>query len=128
VVDAFNVARVRSVVADELKRSGLRVIIAKGECSLQSHRREKYVPLEFDESYSIIRERCQRCGTCYKEFGCPAIMEGADEVGEYYLIDEETCVRCGACRSVCPNSAIILSRLSPRGKHAAIKAGAGSGQ
>ncbi len=39
----------------------------------------------------------------------------ADEAGEeYYRIDEEVCVRCGACKTVCPNSAITLSRIAPR--------------
>jgi indolepyruvate ferredoxin oxidoreductase alpha subunit len=128
VVDAFDVTRMRSVIADELKRKGLRVVVAKGECALQSHRRERYVPLEFDESYSIVRERCQRCGACYKEFGCPAIMETTDELGDYYYIDEEICVRCGACKSVCPNSAIVVSRVSPRKKRAVAKAASGSDQ
>ncbi|MBI5117824.1 4Fe-4S binding protein [Candidatus Poribacteria bacterium] len=114
MVDVFDVPRLRSVIADELVRPGIRIIIAKGECSLQSLRRERYVPPEYGEFYTIVRERCQRCGACYKEFGCPAIMEADDEVGEYYYIDEETCVRCGACKTVCPNSAIVLSRLSPR--------------
>ncbi len=127
-VDVFDVARLRSVIADELKRDGLRVIIARGECSLQSHRREKYIPPEYGESYSIVRERCQRCGACYKEFGCPAILEAADEEGEYYYIDEELCVRCGACKSVCPNSAIVLSRIRPRTKERLLKAATGGEQ
>ena len=115
-VDVFDVGRLRSVIADELNRGGLRVIIARGECALQIHRRKRHVPPRFDEFYSIVRERCQRCGLCYKEFGCPAIMEGADEEAEYYYIDEETCVRCGACKTVCPNSAITRSRIDPRGQ------------
>ena len=114
MVDAFDVARLKSVISDELKRSGLRVVIARGECSLQTHRRERYVPPKADEAYSIIRERCQRCGACFKEFGCPAILEDCDKDGEYYYIDEEVCVRCGACKTVCPNSAIVYSRIRPR--------------
>ncbi len=114
VVDVFDVARLRSVVSDELRRDGLRVIIARGECSLQSSRRDRYAPPRYSEAYSIVRERCQRCGLCYKEFGCPAILETTDEAGDYYQIDEEVCVRCGACITVCPNSAIAHSRIAPR--------------
>lgn len=115
-VDVFDVARFRAAVFDELGRKGLRVLIAKGECALQSHRRDRYIPPAYDEFYSIIRERCQRCGACYKEFGCPAIMEAADEEGQYYYIEEELCVRCGACKTVCPNSAIVVARLLERAK------------
>jgi indolepyruvate ferredoxin oxidoreductase alpha subunit len=116
MVDVFDVARLRSVVSDELNRSGLRIIIARGECALQSNRRDRYVPPKYDDAFSLVRERCQRCGACYKEFGCPAIIETADEAGEYYYIDEEVCVRCGACKSVCPNSAIVHSRIAPLDK------------
>ncbi|UCD56858.1 MAG: 4Fe-4S binding protein [Candidatus Hydrogenedentota bacterium] len=126
-VDVFDVPRLRSVVADELRRSGLSVIIARGECALQMHRRGKYVPPRFDEFYSIVRERCQRCGVCYKEFGCPAIMETADEGGEYYYIAEEACVRCGACKSVCPNSAIVLSRIAPHVEKGLLEAATSGG-
>jgi indolepyruvate ferredoxin oxidoreductase alpha subunit len=113
LVDVFDVARLRSVVAEELKRDGVRVIIARGECALQTRRRERYLPARHEAFYSIAPERCQRCGLCYKEFGCPAIMESCEEVEPYYYIDEATCVRCGACKTVCPNSAILVSRLAP---------------
>jgi indolepyruvate ferredoxin oxidoreductase alpha subunit len=110
-IEVFDVARFRAAVVDELTRRGLRVIIARGECALQSHRRNRFVPSVYDDFYSIVRERCQRCGVCYKEFGCPAIMEASDEYGDYYYIDEELCVRCGSCKTVCPNSAIVRARL-----------------
>jgi indolepyruvate ferredoxin oxidoreductase alpha subunit len=114
LVDVFDVARLRSVISDELRREGLRVIIARGECALQFDRRDRRVPPQFAEAYSIVRERCQRCGVCYKEFGCPAIIETSDDDGEFYYIDEEVCVRCGACSTTCPNSAIAHSRIRPR--------------
>ncbi|RJP70805.1 MAG: indolepyruvate ferredoxin oxidoreductase subunit alpha [Candidatus Abyssobacteria bacterium SURF_17] len=126
-VDVFDVPRLRSIIADELKNSGMRVIIAKGECALQVHRRERYIVPRFDEFFSIVRERCQRCGACYKDFGCPAIMEAVDDDGEYYYIDEELCIRCGACRTVCPNSAIVMSRIRPRKAEMQAKAPAEDG-
>ncbi len=110
-VDVFDVAGLRSVIAQELNQRGVRVVIARGECALQSQRRQRNVPGKFDEYYSIVRERCQRCGMCYKDFGCPAIAEHTDEAGDFYQIDEEVCARCGACKTVCPNSAIVHSRL-----------------
>jgi indolepyruvate ferredoxin oxidoreductase alpha subunit len=127
-VDVFDVGRLRSVIADELNRDGLRVVIAKGECALQMHRRERHVAPRFDEFFSIVRERCQRCGVCYKEFGCPAIMEDAEAGENYYYIDEETCVRCGSCKTVCPNSAITRSRISPRGRTGSRETAAGGGR
>ncbi|RJP18256.1 MAG: indolepyruvate ferredoxin oxidoreductase subunit alpha [Candidatus Abyssobacteria bacterium SURF_5] len=112
-LDAFDVPRLRAAIAEELKRDGVRVIIARGECALQAHRRERYLPESNRKFYSIIRERCQRCGQCYKDFGCPAIMEDQGEIEPYYYINESACVRCGACRTICPNSAIVVSQLSP---------------
>ncbi len=123
-VDVFDVARLRSVISDELKRSGLRIIIARGECALQSNRRDRYVPPKYDDAFHLVRERCQRCGACYKEFGCPAIIEATDEAGDYYYIDEEVCVRCGACKTVCPNSAIAHSQIAPLDKDAILKTAA----
>lgn len=117
IVDVFDVGRLRSVVFEELKRKGPRVIVARGECALQTHRRERYVPGGASRFYSIVRERCQRCGICYKDFGCPAIVEYSDEAGPYYCINESSCVRCGACKTVCPNSAIVSSRLTPAQAH-----------
>jgi indolepyruvate ferredoxin oxidoreductase alpha subunit len=125
LVDAFDVGRLRAAIHDELKRTGMRVIIARGECALQTHRRDRYVPPRTGEAYSIIRERCQRCGVCYKDFGCPAIAEAADEAGEYYFIDEEACIRCGACKTVCPNSAIVHSLLFPRVQEQQVRAAVG---
>ncbi len=125
VVDVFDFARLRSVISDELGRKGMRVVIARGECSLQSNRRDRYVPPQYADAYSIIRERCQRCGVCYKEFGCPAVIEASDDGGEFYYIDEEVCVRCGACKTVCPNSAIVYSRIRPREDRSVLHAARG---
>ncbi len=113
VVDVFDVARLRSAVSEELKRKGVRVIVARGECALQTTRRGRSIPDRSFTFYSIVKERCQRCGICYKNFGCPAIMESANETEKYYYINAHTCVRCGACRTICPNSAIVASRLAP---------------
>jgi indolepyruvate ferredoxin oxidoreductase alpha subunit len=113
LVDVFDVGRLRSVISEELKKDGVRVVIARGECALQSQRRVRYCPEKYSTFYSISRERCQRCGVCYKQFGCPAIVESLEETEPYYYIDESVCARCGACKTVCPNSAIVSSRLFP---------------
>ena len=55
-------------------------------------------------------------------------MEITDEDGEYYFIDEEVCVRCGACKSVCPNSAIIYTRIRPREEESLMKTASGGEQ
>lgn len=116
VVDVFDVGRLRGVIVDELKKDGVRVVVARGECALQSQRRGRYLSESADIFYSIIPERCQRCGVCYKNFGCPAIMESCGADVPYYYINESTCVRCGACKTVCPNSAIVMCRLAPARK------------
>ncbi|MDH7499274.1 MAG: thiamine pyrophosphate-dependent enzyme, partial [candidate division NC10 bacterium] len=113
-IDPFNVRAMMNGILDALEVPGFKVIIAERECSLQADRRRRRFKPEEDIYYDIDPERCQRCGECYIEFGCPAIrsrMEGGEEV---YYIEEATCTLCGACKSVCPNSAITRTEVRSR--------------
>ncbi|MCX5708532.1 MAG: 4Fe-4S binding protein [Candidatus Omnitrophica bacterium] len=54
-------------------------------------------------NYTIIQERCKKCGMCQKN--CPAgAIPGSREEG--YLIKQEKCVKCGQCFEVCKFKAI----------------------
>jgi NADH:ubiquinone oxidoreductase subunit F (NADH-binding)/NAD-dependent dihydropyrimidine dehydrogenase PreA subunit len=54
-------------------------------------------------SYSIIQEKCKKCGLCQKN--CPAgAIPGSREEG--YLIKQEKCVKCAQCFEVCKFKAI----------------------
>jgi len=115
-IDPFNVRAMMDGILEALEVPGFKVIIAEQECSLQADRRRRRFKPEEDIYYDIDPERCQRCGECYMEFGCPAIrsrMEGEEEV---YYIEEATCTLCGACKSVCPNSAVTRTEVRSRAK------------
>jgi NADH:ubiquinone oxidoreductase subunit F (NADH-binding)/NAD-dependent dihydropyrimidine dehydrogenase PreA subunit len=54
-------------------------------------------------NYTIIQEKCKKCGMCQKN--CPAgAIPGSREEG--YLIKQEKCVKCGQCFEVCKFKAI----------------------
>jgi TPP-dependent indolepyruvate ferredoxin oxidoreductase alpha subunit len=83
---------------------------------LQADRRRRRFKSEEEVYFDIDPERCQKCGECYREFGCPAIksrMEGGEEI---YYIEEATCTLCGACKAVCPNSAITRTEVRSKTK------------
>lgn len=53
--------------------------------------------------YSIIQEKCTRCGLCFRN--CPVdAISGSREKG--YVIDGEKCTKCGRCFDVCRLGAI----------------------
>jgi len=114
-IDPFNVRAMMDGILEALEVPGFKVIIAERECSLQSERRRRRLKPEGEVYYDIDPERCQRCGECYREFGCPAIRSRTDEQGdEVFYIEEATCTRCGACKGVCPNSAISRTEVRSR--------------
>jgi len=54
-------------------------------------------------SYTIIQEKCKKCGLCHKN--CPAgAIPGSREEG--YQIDQEKCIKCGQCFEICKFKAI----------------------
>ncbi|HNV86294.1 MAG TPA: NADH-quinone oxidoreductase subunit NuoF [Candidatus Omnitrophota bacterium] len=54
--------------------------------------------------YSIIQEKCKRCGLCVRN--CPSdAISGNREKG--YVIDEAKCSRCGLCLETCKPNAIL---------------------
>ena len=54
-------------------------------------------------NYTVIQEKCKKCGMCQKN--CPSgAIPGSREEG--YLIKQEKCVKCGQCYEVCKFKAI----------------------
>jgi NADH:ubiquinone oxidoreductase subunit F (NADH-binding) len=54
-------------------------------------------------SYTIIQERCKKCGLCQKQ--CPSgAIPGNREEG--YVIKQDKCVKCGQCFEACKFKAI----------------------
>lgn len=56
--------------------------------------------------YSIIQDKCKRCGLCVRSCPSDAIL-GNREKG--YVIDENKCTHCGGCTEVCKLNAILRS-------------------
>jgi NADP-reducing hydrogenase subunit HndC len=55
-------------------------------------------------SYSILQEKCKRCGMCLKN--CPVkAVTGDREQG--YAIDTQKCTKCGNCLEVCKFKSIL---------------------
>ncbi len=99
IVDPFNLNEVVDAVTDALKRPGVKVIIARRECSLQAWRKGiSYKPPLID------RSKCTDCMACVRATGCPAII---DANGKPYIIEDQ-CYGCNLCAQVCPFDAFIL--------------------
>jgi len=101
VVDPFKVKKTIEVIKRAMQHNGPAVVICRQECAYNMLKRlskeGKTPPL-----YEVDKEKCIGCGTCSREFGCPAIrMENGKAV-----IDEYYCTGCGACAEVCPVGAI----------------------
>jgi indolepyruvate ferredoxin oxidoreductase alpha subunit len=82
------------------RNNGPAVIIARRPCVLYS-RGDAAKDKRFDMA---ISDDCDGCGTCVKQFECPALILEAD--AKQVHIDQTRCTGCGVCVSVCPKQAI----------------------
>lgn len=112
--DAFRLLSLENLLRDALNVTGVRVVVVEGECALQTDRRAKARPADFEEYVDLDPERCQRCHRCYRDLACPAIREELQAGEPRYRVDEALCQRCGVCESLCPNSAITRTRVVRR--------------
>jgi NADH-quinone oxidoreductase subunit F len=53
--------------------------------------------------YTVIGEKCKKCGTCYR--ACPADAITWQKK-EQAVIDKDKCVKCGSCYDACPFGSI----------------------
>ncbi len=114
IVDPYDLKAVRTVLKEELARSGPSVVISRRACVL--FKREKSFPRK---SFRIDPEKCTGCRLCLG-MGCPPIAwqkvsndsgsatkktKGKERDG-VAVIDRNLCTGCGLCAQLCKSQAI----------------------
>lgn len=95
VVDPWDLAECRTVLAEEMNRDAPSVVISRRPCILRD--RESRKP-----ALTVSRELCNDCGLCMG-VACPALVKRDGEV----TIIEDACTGCGVCAQVCRRDAIL---------------------
>jgi indolepyruvate ferredoxin oxidoreductase alpha subunit len=123
IADPYDLAGTTAVLTDFLRESlGVRVLLARRECAIQSRRRGPAAGL-----IRLDAAKCVLCKRCLKVTGCPALGcsagGGAEQLGasrtgkgdspssiaaERITIDAVLCNGCGLCASVCPTRALAI--------------------
>ncbi len=97
IVDPYELEATAQAVQEALPLPGVKVILARRECAIQSLRRGvKKARVTIDES------KCPLCKLCINLTGCPAL---SIEDGKL-VVDETLCTGCGLCAEVCNLGAI----------------------
>ena len=98
IIDAYDVPALTDLIKDMMKKPGVKVILTRRECAIQSGRRKiVYNKLKVDQ------ETCTRCKVCIMKTGCPALVYDGSKVS----IDRKQCNGCGICRTQCRFNAIV---------------------
>ncbi|NCB31113.1 MAG: indolepyruvate ferredoxin oxidoreductase subunit alpha, partial [Clostridia bacterium] len=96
--DPYDVPALTALLKDMLKRPGVKVILARQECAIQSGRR-KVVYGRFHVDPAL----CTRCKACILKTGCPGLVFDGEKVS----IDRKQCNGCGICSTQCRFQAIV---------------------
>lgn len=99
IVDPYNLESTAAAIQAALPQSGVKVILARRECTIQAQRRNGR-----PGHITVDNDRCNLCKLCITITGCPAI--NIDD--EKLTIDAELCSRCSLCAEVCNRDAILL--------------------
>lgn len=101
-MDPYDQTESVGVLDECMKRTGLRVVIARRECAIQAARRHvKYAKV------TIRPEKCINCKRCIAVTGCSALIPQ----GTHVSINASACIGCGLCQTVCPKDAIEKERV-----------------
>ncbi len=90
VVDPADTFASQKVLAEELAKPEVSVVIARRPCAL--------IPTGKGTERAVVDyEKCTKCGACLRLM-CPALTPGADGKP---VVDPDTCNGCGLCIGVC---------------------------
>ena len=98
-VDPADTWKVQEIVAEELDRKGVSVVLARRPCALIPEGRG--TP---GNEARVDLAKCKRCRACSRIM-CPALLAGPDGSP---VIDAASCTGCGLCVRVCKFSALSL--------------------
>lgn len=100
VVDAYDVDAVAKATKEALGTKGVKVILSRRECAIQSTRHgiKKY------HNVIVDLDKCVGCKKCILDSGCAAI----ELDGKKVKIDPSQCNGCTVCTYVCPTKAICV--------------------
>lgn len=97
--NAYNLAELEKILAEELDAPEASVVVVKGPCVIAAKK--------VNAGTCSVTAECKACGACFK-LGCPAIVRG-DKVDEKRFkarIDPTLCSGCDMCRQLCRFNAI----------------------
>jgi indolepyruvate ferredoxin oxidoreductase alpha subunit len=90
VVDPADTFASQKVLAEEMARPDVSVVIARRPCAL--------IPTGKGTERAVVDyDKCTKCGACLRLM-CPALTPGADGKP---VVDPDTCNGCGLCIGVC---------------------------
>ncbi len=104
VIDPFDLDESAATIQKCLTLPGVKVVLARQECSIQAMRRG----LEAGH-VRVEPDNCNLCQLCIMLTGCPAIDVGEDTI----VIDPDLCYGCGLCAQVCHRDAIEVETVTP---------------
>lgn len=94
VVDPYNIAQTKEIIAKELEVDAPSVIISRRPCALLKD-------VKHNPPFTVDADKCTGCKACLK-IGCPAISIKDKKS----VIDFTQCVGCGMCKPYCKFDAI----------------------
>ncbi|MEI6530411.1 MAG: thiamine pyrophosphate-dependent enzyme [bacterium] len=97
-VDPYDLKATTEALIDALPRAGVKVILARRECAIQSLRRTGRAGRVRQQA-----ENCNLCKLCITTTGCPAISLTENSI----VIDQALCNGCALCAQICAREAIV---------------------
>lgn len=115
----------KNLMADYVRKSGVKVIVSRKECALTFHGRRKSKErklfsasktIEKQSFYQINTDACEDCRACVDATGCPGLTQVFDSYGTKVKIDPQICVSDSYCTMIkaCPSfEEVIVTDYHP---------------